>query len=155
MHRSALSTFLVLLLSLPVLADELPRVDLTAGFYRIQAEVAARDPDRMQGLMHRRSMPANHGMLFVFAQAARHCMWMRNTLLPLSVAFLDEKGRLLNIEGMQPQTDDNHCPANSARYALAMHLGWFARTGLKPGTRIRVLQELPPPPYPRIPPASS
>jgi uncharacterized membrane protein (UPF0127 family) len=145
MHRSALSTFLVLLLSLPVLADELPRVDLTAGFYRIQAEVAARDPDRMQGLMHRRSMPANHGMLFVFAQAARHCMWMRNTLLPLSVAFLDEEGRILNIEDMQPQTEDNHCAAKTARYALEMNLGWFAGKGIKPGTRIGGLEKSPRP----------
>lgn len=145
MHRSALSTFLVLLLSLPVLADELPRVDLTAGFYRIQAEVAARDPDRMQGLMHRRSMPANHGMLFVFAQAARHCMWMRNTLLPLSVAFLDEEGRILNIEDMQPQTEDNHCAAKAARYALEMNLGWFAGKGIKPGTRIGGLEKSPRP----------
>ncbi len=145
MHRSALSTFLVLLLSLPVLADELPRVDLTAGFYRIQAEVAARDPDRMQGLMHRRSMPANHGMLFVFAQAARHCMWMRNTLLPLSVAFLDEEGRILNIEDMQPQTEDNHCAAKAARYALEMNLGWFAGKGIKPGTRIGGIEQSPRP----------
>jgi len=145
MYRSALSTFLVLLLSLPVLADELPRVDLTAGFYRIQAEVAARDPDRMQGLMHRRSMPANHGMLFVFAQAARHCMWMRNTLLPLSVAFLDEEGRILNIEDMQPQTEDNHCAAKTARYALEMNLGWFAGKGIKPGTRIGGLEKSPRP----------
>ena len=145
MHRSALSTFLVLLLSLPVLADELPRVDLTAGFYRIQAEVAARDPDRMQGLMHRRSMPANHGMLFVFAQAARHCMWMRNTFLPLSVAFLDEEGRILNIEDMQPQTEDNHCAAKAARYALEMNLGWFAGKGIKPGTRIGGLEKSPRP----------
>ncbi|WP_299071957.1 DUF192 domain-containing protein [Accumulibacter sp.] len=145
MYRSALSTFLVLLFSLPVLADELPRVDLTAGFYRIQAEVAARDPDRMQGLMHRRSMPANHGMLFVFAQAARHCMWMRNTLLPLSVAFLDEEGRILNIEDMQPQTEDNHCAAKAARYALEMNLGWFAGKGIKPGTRIGGIEQSPRP----------
>ena len=145
MHRSALSTFLVLLLSLPVLADELPRVDLTAGFYRIQAEVAARDPDRMQGLMHRRSMPANHGMLFVFAQAARHCMWMRNTFLPLSVAFLDEEGRILNIEDMQPQTEDNHCAAKAARCALEMNLGWFAGKGIKPGTRIGGIEQSPRP----------
>ncbi|MBL8423846.1 MAG: DUF192 domain-containing protein [Candidatus Accumulibacter phosphatis] len=145
MYRSPLSTFLVLLLSLPVRADELPRVDLTAGFYRIQAEVAARDPDRMQGLMHRRSMPANHGMLFVFAQAARHCMWMRNTLLPLSVAFLDDEGRILNIEDMQPQTEDNHCAAKTARYALEMNLGWFANKGIKPGTRIGGLEKSPRP----------
>jgi uncharacterized membrane protein (UPF0127 family) len=122
----------LLLIALPVSA-QMPRIELTAGFYRIEAEVAANDPNRMQGLMHRRSMPANHGMLFVFAQAERHCMWMRNTLLPLSVAFLDEEGRILNIENMQPQTEDNHCAAKAARYALEMNLGWFASKGIKPG----------------------
>ncbi len=145
MYRSALSTFLVLLFSLPVLADELPRVDLTAGFYRIQAEVAATQESRMTGLMQRRSMPANQGMLFVFTQPQRHCMWMKNTLLPLSVAFLDEEGRILNIEDMQPQTEDNHCAAKAARYALEMNLGWFAGKGIKPGTRIGGIEQSPRP----------
>ena len=135
MHRRLF--FLIvsaLVLISPPLAAQLQGIDLTAGFYRIEAEVAADDGKRMQGLMHRRSMPANHGMLFVFTQAERHCMWMRNTFLPLSVAFLDEEGRILNIEDMQPQTDDNHCAANAARYALEMNLGWFAGKGIKPGT---------------------
>ncbi len=133
-----------LLVALPVSA-ELPRIELAAGFYRIEAEVAADDADRMQGLMHRRSMPANHGMLFVFPLAARHCMWMRNTYLPLSVAFLDEGGRILNIENMQPQTEDNHCAAKEARFALEMNLGWFASKGIKPGARIGGIEESPGP----------
>lgn len=146
MHKSlaSLATLFLLLAVFPV-AAEMPRIELTAGFYRIEAEVAADDPNRMQGLMHRRNMAANQGMLFVFPQAARHCMWMRNTLLPLSVAFLDDEGRILNIEDMQPQTEDNHCAAKTARYALEMNLGWFANKGIKPGTRIGGLEKSPRP----------
>jgi uncharacterized membrane protein (UPF0127 family) len=125
---------------------ELPRIELTAGFYRIEAEVAANDPHRAQGLMHRRSMPANHGMLFVFAQAARHCMWMRHTYLPLSVAFLDEQGRILNIEEMQPETEDNHCAVKDARFALEMNRGWFSAKGIKAGARIGGVDKSPTPP---------
>lgn len=123
-------------------AAQMPPVELTAGFYRIEAEVAADDASRAQGLMHRRSMPENRGMLFLFDVAARHCMWMRNTLLPLSVAFLDDQGRILNIENMQPQTEDNHCAAQEARYALEMNLGWFAKKGIKPGARIAGIEKL-------------
>ena len=146
MSRSACSFFplALLLFALPV-AAQMPRIELTAGFYRIEAEVAANDPNRMQGLMHRRSMPANQGMLFVFAQPERHCMWMRNTLLPLSVAFLDEEGRILNIENMLPRTEDNHCAAKAARFALEMNLGWFASKGIKPGSRIGGLEKSPAP----------
>jgi len=133
------------LLSLTSAAAELPRIELSAGFYRIQAEVAADDGSRMTGLMHRRSMPANQGMLFVFTQPERHCMWMRNTFLPLSVAFLDEDGRIVNIEDMQPQTEDNHCAAKAARYALEMNLGWFAGKGIKPGMRIGGIEQTPRP----------
>jgi uncharacterized membrane protein (UPF0127 family) len=90
----------------------------------------------MIGLMQRRSMPANQGMLFVFTQPQRHCMWMKNTLLPLSVAFLDDEGRILNVEDMQPQTEDNHCAARPARFALEMNLGWFRQKGIRPGQKI-------------------
>ena len=124
---------------------QMPRMELTAGFYRIDAEVAADQDNRMQGLMHRRTMATNQGMLFVFPQAARHCMWMRNTFLPLSVAFLDEEGRILNVEDMQPQTEDSHCAAKSARFALEMNVGWFAAKGLKVGTRIGGLEKTPRP----------
>ena len=84
-------------------------------------------------------------MLFVFPLAANHCMWMRNTLLPLSVAFLDEDGRILNIENMQPQTEDNHCAVKAARYALEMNLGWFSSKGIKPGARIGGIEKAPAP----------
>lgn len=123
--------------SLAVMAQSpLPVIELTAGIHRIEAEVAATLETRMQGLMQRKSMPLQHGMLFVFPQVARHCMWMRNTFLPLSVAFLDESGKIINVEDMQPQTEDNHCAAHDARYALEMNLGWFKSRGL--GARIPI-----------------
>jgi uncharacterized protein len=124
---------------------QMPRIDLTAGFHRVEAEVAANQPNRMQGLMMRKSLAANHGMLFVFPQSERHCMWMRNTLLPLSVAFLDEQGRILNIEDMQPHTENNHCASAPARFALEMNRGWFASKGIKPGQRIGGLEKAPAP----------
>ena len=113
-----------------------PVIELTAGFHRIEAEVAADQSSRMQGLMMRKNLPANQGMLFVFSRADRYCMWMRNTLIPLSVAFLDEHGTILNIEEMQPQTENNHCAAAPARFALEMNQGWFAKKGIKPGDHI-------------------
>ena len=120
----------------------LPVAELGAGMYRIEAEVAATPDHRMVGLMNRRSMPANHGMLFVFTERRAHCMWMKNTLLPLSVAFLDEQGRILNIEDMQPQTEDNHCAARPAAFALEMNQGWFRQKGIAPGARIGGVEAL-------------
>ena len=124
---------------------QMPRMDLSAGLHRINAEVAADQSSRMQGLMHRREMPANQGMLFVFTHAERHCMWMRNTYLPLSVAFLDENGRILNIENMQPHSEINHCAAGPARFALEMNNGWFSSKGIKAGQRISGIEKAPPP----------
>ena len=121
---------------------QLPIAELTAGFHRIEAEVASDQASQAKGLMHRRSMPANHGMLFVFSRTDRHCMWMRNTLLPLSVAFLDAQGKIINIEDMKPQTEDNHCAASPAPYALEMNLGWFADKGLKPGFQISGIEKI-------------
>lgn len=134
-----------LLLAATAAVAEMPRMELTAGFHRIEAEVAATQPERMQGLMHRRVMPRNQGMLFVFPQATRHCMWMRNTYLPLSVAFLDETGRILNIADMQPQTEDSHCAVAPARFALEMNRGWFAERGLKAGIRLGGIERAPQP----------
>lgn len=124
---------------------EMPRMELTAGFHRIEAEVAANQDYRMQGLMQRSRLGAGQGMLFVFPMQQRHCMWMKNTLLPLSVAFLDEEGRIINIRDMQPQTEDNHCADAPARYALEMNQGWFATRGIKPGMKISGVQRAPAP----------
>ena len=114
----------------------LPVISLTAGMYAIQAEVAASPEARERGLMYRKTMPANAGMLFVFDEKAGHCFWMKNTNLPLSIAFLADDGSIVNIEDMAPQTEDNHCPRAAVRYALEMNKGWFAQKGIKPGAKI-------------------
>lgn len=132
-------------LSAQAAAQAMPRVDLSIGIHRVIAEVAATQNNRMQGLMRRTSMPAQQGMLFVFPVAARHCMWMRNTLIPLSVAFLDDEGKILNVEDMQPQTENNHCAAGPARYALEMNKGWFAGKGYSAGARVAGLERVPAP----------
>ena len=120
-------------------------MELRAGVHRIEAEVAADQPTRMQGLMQRQSMPANHGMLFVFPTADRHCMWMRNTLIPLSVAFLDTEGKILNIEDMRPQSEKNHCAIAPARFALEMNQGWFSAKGIRAGQHIGGIDKAPAP----------
>ncbi len=125
--------------------DKLPTLTLSAGIHLIRAEVANTVASRAQGLMFRKSLGANQGMLFVFAEVERHCMWMRNTYVPLSVAFLDEGGVILNVADMQPQTEDSHCAAKPARYALEMNQGWFAAKGVKPGARISGIEKAPAP----------
>lgn len=123
----------------------LPTVQLQIGLYLIKAEVAANYGTRMQGLMQREKMAPNEGMLFVFPDRDKQCMWMKNTLLPLSVAFIDDAGVILNVEDMQPQTENSHCSAKPARYALEMNLGWFKSKNLKPGARITGLEKAGPP----------
>jgi uncharacterized protein len=116
-----------------------PVTKLSAGMHLIKAEVAATDPHRQQGLMYREKMANNDGMVFVFAQPATQCMWMKNTLLPLSVAFIDDQGKIVNIEDMKPQTLESHCSTKPVRYALEMNLGWFKQKNIKPGMAIEGL----------------
>jgi len=123
---------------------ELPAVDLTVGMHRIHAEVADSMATRMEGLMHRKAMPRGAGMVFVFDENAVQCMWMKNTLIPLSVAFIDEAGEIINIADMQPQTEETHCAARPVRYALEMNKGWFAQRGIKAGAKFRGLEKLAP-----------
>ena len=111
-------------------------IPLSAGIHVIQAEVAMTPPEREKGLMNRRALGPSQGMVFLFDQPAVQCMWMRNTLIPLSVAFIADDGRVLNVEEMAAQTDDNHCAAKPARYALEMNKGWFAKHGIGPGIKI-------------------
>lgn len=117
-------------------AQQLPAINLNAGMHRISAEVARTAEQRAIGLMHRKSMPQHAGMIFVFEQAEPLCFWMKNTLIPLSIAFLQDDGTILNIEEMKPQRLDSHCSARPARFALEMNAGWFSKRGLKPGDKI-------------------
>jgi uncharacterized protein len=125
-------------------APALRTVELGAGMHLIRAEVADRDATRSLGLMHRTSLPQNGGMLFVFDADAPYCMWMKNTLIPLSVAFLDDQGAIINIADMQPLTEQSHCATRPARYALEMTQGWFTQRGIRAGTRLRGLEKLAP-----------
>jgi uncharacterized membrane protein (UPF0127 family) len=132
-------SFLVILAfaALPAFAQPAnPVVQLNAGMHLIQAEVVADMATRAQGLMHRKSLPQNAGMLFVFDEHAVHCMWMKNTLIPLSVAFIDDRGTIVNIADMEPHSEASHCAGQPVRYALEMNRGWFAARGLKPGIRL-------------------
>jgi uncharacterized membrane protein (UPF0127 family) len=124
---------------------QMPEINLSIAGHKINAEVAATDPQRMQGLMHRRMMPENRGMLFVFTEVSRHAMWMENTFIPLSVAFIDSDGIITNIEDMKPHTRDSHPAVKPVRYALEMNLGWFAKRGIKPGAKIDGLDKAPSP----------
>ena len=121
--------------------SEFPRVKLTAGMFVIDAAVAANDADREQGLMYRSQLGPNEGMLFVFGENAVHCFWMKNTLIPLSIAFIRADGTITDIDEMQAETTNNHCPRNNGVFALEMPKGWFDAKGIKPGMRI---QGLPP-----------
>lgn len=114
----------------------LPRIEITAGMHRIEAQVAASPQERQTGLMHRKEMPAHEGMLFVFEQPATQCFWMRNTLLPLTAAFVADDGTIVNLADMKPQTEDSHCSAKPVRYVLEMNQGWFAQRGLKAGSKL-------------------
>lgn len=147
MRLQALLALFCLACPLPAPAQQaqLPMVELFAGMHRIEAEVAAHPESRQIGLMQRSFMAPQRGMLFVFPDLAKHCMWMRNTLLPLSVAFLDEKGVVINIEDMQPKTEVNHCAARPARYALEMNLGWFRSRGFASGIAITGVEKAGPP----------
>ena len=134
--------FLFFALLAGVARADLPVIQLSAGMHLIKAEVAADMGSRMQGLMYRKSLGPNAGMLFIFDEPAVHCMWMKNTFVPLSVAFLDEHGTIVNIEDMQPQTEESHCASAPVRLALEMARGWFAQKGIKPGAKLGGIEQL-------------
>jgi hypothetical protein len=114
----------------------LPAVKLTAGIHVITAEAATTSLSRQVGLMHRDGLAPNHGMLFVFDDKSQQCFWMRNTRVPLTIAFVDDDGTILELADMAPQSDDSHCSQRPVRYALEMEQGWFAKRGLAAGARL-------------------
>ncbi len=118
-------------------AQKLAQVRLNAGIHNINAELASTPEQREIGLMFRTSMPTNDGMLFVFERPGQQCFWMKNTLIPLSIAFLGDDGSVVNIDDMKPQTLAGHCSAKPVRFVLEMNEGWFAKRGVKTGSRLR------------------
>ncbi|MEY5097800.1 MAG: hypothetical protein RJA36_519 [Pseudomonadota bacterium] len=115
---------------------QLPRTRLQAGMHLIDAQVALTPEQQNTGLMWRRSMPANEGMLFVFERSGVQCFWMKNTLLPLTAAFLADDGTIVNLANMQPQSEESHCSARPVRFVLEMHQGWFAKRGMHAGQKL-------------------
>ena len=115
---------------------DLPRVKISAGMHLINAQVAATPEQRATGLMFRQEMPQGEGMLFIFEEATPQCFWMKNTLLPLTAAFVADDGTIINLANMKPQTTDSHCSAKPVRYVLEMNLGWFEKKGLKAGAKL-------------------
>lgn len=115
---------------------DLPRVKLTAGMHLIDTQVARTNEQRQIGLMHRATMAQTEGMLFVFDEPATQCFWMKNTLLPLTAAFVADDGLIVNLADMKPQTTDSHCSTQPVRFVLEMNQGWFAKKGLKAGSKL-------------------
>lgn len=137
---SALLLGAMLTLAGPAMAQDgpqrLPAVTLSLGMHKISAEVAQTPDERTIGLMHRSSMGASQGMLFVFEQAGQQCFWMKNTLLPLAIAFVADDGTIVNIDEMKPQTLDSHCSTKPVRFVLEMNSRWFDKRGIKAGAKL-------------------
>ena len=144
---STIAGFIALVVTVfsPVARGQLPQVTLNAGIHVVRAEVANTNESRSQGLMFRKALGPNDGMLFVFQQDEAYCMWMKNTLIPLSVAFIDGKGQIVSIHEMLPQTEISHCAASAARYALEMNAGWYRAKGIQRGMRITGIDKAPGP----------
>ena len=142
MRRLLLAAMLIV--AAPQTQAQLPEIPVAVNGHKLTAEVAHTDATRTRGLMHRRMLPENRGMLFVFTETAVHAMWMENTHLPLSVAFLDENGVIINIADMQPQTRDTHPAQRPAKYALEVNQGWFRKRGVGPGAKVEGLERAPP-----------
>ncbi|TXI20691.1 MAG: DUF192 domain-containing protein [Nitrosomonas sp.] len=118
-------------------------ISLTISGYLISVEVAHTPLSRSRGLMHRKELDENTGMLFIFPESGFHSMWMKDTYIPLSVAFIDERGIILNIANMQPQTQIAHTSSGLARYALEMKRGWFSARKIHPGVQVHGLNKAP------------
>ncbi len=130
-----------LVLPLPVKAQDAPQINLqrtklAVGMHQIDAQVALSPEQRQIGLMFRKEMPQHEGMIFVFEEPTKQCFWMKNTLLPLTAAFVADDGTIVNLEDMKPQTENPHCSVKPVRYVLEMNQGWFAKKGIKAGSKL-------------------
>ena len=115
---------------------KLPTTPLTIGIHVVQAELAVTPEQQATGMMFRTRMGTNEGMLFVNDDVGVRCFWMRNTLVPLTIAFIADDGTIINTADMEPRSEKSHCSAQPVRFALEMNLGWFAKRGIKPGAKI-------------------
>jgi uncharacterized protein len=135
--------FALLLLAMPLAQAQtgpqprLPTIDLQAGIHIIKTELAITPEQQQVGMMFRREMGTNDGMLFISEESGQRCFWMRNTLVPLTIAFLADDGTIVNLADMDAQSDRSHCSAKPVRFALEMNRGWFAKRGLKAGAKIK------------------
>ena len=116
---------------------DLPRTVLSVGIHQIQTQIARTPEQHATGLMFRTEMPQQEGMLFEFTAPSQQCFWMKNTLIPLTAAFVDDDGTIVNLKDMQPQTTVSHCSAKPVRFVLEVNQGWFAKRGLKAGAKLR------------------
>ncbi|MBA3593145.1 MAG: DUF192 domain-containing protein [Polaromonas sp.] len=140
--RSTVCAVFIAACALTATAQDAPQINLqrstlSAGMHQIDVQLAATPAQRQTGLMFRKNMPQGEGMLFIFEEAAQQCFWMKNTLLPLTAAFVADDGTIVNLADMKPQTTDSHCSAKPVRYVLEMNVGWFAKKGIKAGSRLR------------------
>jgi uncharacterized protein len=137
-RKSVTICVLFLLFSAPVTASTPTlSIPLQIGMYIVQAEVADDTQTRAKGLMFRTEMNANQGMLFIFERLSVQCFWMKNTLIPLTAAFIDDQGKIVNMADMTPLTESSHCSKQPVRYVLEMNQGWFATRGIKEGQVIK------------------
>ncbi|MBS0300173.1 MAG: DUF192 domain-containing protein [Proteobacteria bacterium] len=143
MHRFALILATLLMAHADAYAAEIPMISLEISGHTMSVEVAHTQLSRSQGLMYRESLEENSGMLFVFPSSGYYSMWMKNTYIPLSVAFIDVRGVILNIADMQPETLASHDAAGMAKYALEMNKGWFAARKIAAGTQVTGLERAP------------
>jgi len=139
-----LASCLLFLASLPLLADVTFKTSqVKVAGHPLKVELAIEEPQRLQGLMYRKSLGKEDGMLFIFDEPGYHSIWMKNTLIPLSVAFVDKDGVILNIADMEPQTLDSHTAAGPAVYAIETNKGWYAGKKIKPGDKVTGLPKPP------------
>lgn len=139
--RRATVVFFALTLSLVGWAQEpqtdLQRMVIQVGMFQIDAQIAQTPLQRQIGLMYRKNMPAHEGMLFVFEEPQKQCFWMKNTLLPLTAAFVDDEGVIVNTADMQPQTTESHCSDKPVRFVLEMNQGWFVKKKIGKGYKLK------------------
>ncbi len=126
----------VLLLAWTTLPHAAQLLELRIGKHSLQAEYVATSEERRRGLMGRQQLAADHGMLFRFDQMQRHCLWMKSTPLPLSAAFIDEGGVIVDVIDLEPLSESIRCSREPARYALEVNQGWFEARGAGPGLRV-------------------